>query len=130
MSFIRGWQALPANTAARIIYSALFLFTAFSFIIGEISEKTGLIENNKILILIGSTWLAFLLYAILLLLMIDIVRGLNFFFHFLPAKEILKADNIPLKLMAGVISIASLIVIAGIITASSPVVKTVDIKIR
>lgn len=127
--FARGWQALPANTAARITYSTLFLFAAFSFVVGEISEKTGLLPDNKILIIIGSTWLAFLLYAILFLLLIDIVRGLNFFFHFLPPHEILIADNIPLKLMIGVISIASLIVIAGIITASSPVVRTVDIKI-
>lgn len=127
--FVRGWQALPANTAARITYSALFFFAAFSFIAGEISEKTGLLPDNKILIIIGSTWLAFILYAILFLLLIDIVRGLNFFIHFLPANEILRADNIPLKLMAGVISTSSLIVIAGIITASSPVVRTVDIKI-
>jgi hypothetical protein len=127
--FARGWQALPANTAARIIYTTLFLFTALSFIFGEISEKTGFIEDNKALILIGSTWLAFLLYAILLLLLIDIVRGLNFFFHFLPPNEVLRAENIPLKLMIGVITAVSMIVIAGVITASSPVVRTVDIKI-
>jgi hypothetical protein len=127
--FARGWQALPANTAARIIYTVLFLFTALSFIFGEISEKTGFIEDNKALILIGSTWLAFLLYAILFLLLIDIVRGLNFFFHFLPPNEVLRAENIPLKLMIGVITAVSMIVIAGVITASSPVVRTVDIKI-
>jgi predicted MPP superfamily phosphohydrolase len=127
--FARGWQALPANTATRLIYTTLFLFTALSFIFGEISEKTGLFEDNKIIILIGSTWLAFLLYAILALLMIDIVRGLNFFFQFLPSNEVLKAGNVPLKLMIGVVTAVSMIVIAGIITASSPVIKTVDIKI-
>jgi hypothetical protein len=128
--FARGWQALPANIAARTAYSAIFLFTALSFVIGEISEKTGLMENNKILILIGSTWLAFLLYAILILLIIDIVRGLNFFFNFLPADEVLKAYNIPFKLMAGVITFITFILIAGVITASNPVVRTVDIKIN
>ncbi len=127
--FIRGWQALPANTAARIVYSALFLFAAFSFIIGEISEKTGLFENNKILIITGSTWLAFLLYALLFIIVIDLVRVLNFFLHFLPAEEILKSNNIPLKLMIGVISLTSLILAAGIIAAASPVVRTVNIKI-
>ena len=127
--FARGWQALPVNTAVRVIYSVLFFFLSFSFIAGEVSEKTGLIGNNKILILIGSTWLAFLLYAILLLLLIDIVRGLNFFIHFLPSNEMLKADNVPLKLMIGVLSVTSLIVIAGIITASRPVIKTIDLKI-
>lgn len=127
--FIRGWQALPANTAARIVYSVLFISLACSFIIGEASERSGLLENNKVLILIGSTWLAFLLYALLSILLIDLVRGLNFFFHFLPADDILKAGNIPLKLMIGVVAFISMIVIAGVITASSPVIRTVDIKI-
>lgn len=127
--FIRGWQALPSNNYARIIYSVLFLFMAFSFIMGEIFEKTGIIESNKILIFIGSIWLGFLLYALLSLMMIDIVRGLNFFFHFLPPREILISGNIPLKLMAGVISAILLILAAGIITASNPETKTVDIKI-
>ncbi len=127
--FIRGWQALPVNTTARIIYSSLFLFTAFSFILGEFFERSGLIENNKILILTGSTWLAFLLYAIMFLMMIDIVRGLNFFFHFLPAKEEMISNYIPLKLMIGVILTTSLILIAGVITAANPTIRTVDIKI-
>ncbi len=127
--FVRGWQALPANTVARVIYSVLFIFAAFSFIFGEISEKIGLIEDNKALILIGSTWLAFLLYSLLFILLIDMIRGLNFFIKFLPSNEVLKADNIPFKLMIGVVIAVSMIVIAGIITASSPVVRTVDIKI-
>jgi len=128
--FIRGWQALPVNSAVRITYSTIFLFLACSFIVGEISEKSGLFENNKTLILVGSTWLAFLLYALLLLLIIDSVRGLNFFFHFLPSAEKLNACNIPLKLMAGVVTITTLVVTAGIITAASPVIRTVDIKIN
>jgi len=127
--FIRGWRALPDNNSARIIYSVLFLSLACSFIVGEIFEKKGIIEDNKILILIGSTWLAFLLYAILILVMIDIARGLNFFFNFLPSEEMLNAQKIPLKLMGGVISVISVILIAGIITAASPVINTIDIKI-
>lgn len=127
--FIRGWQALPVNTAVRIIYSVLFFFAAVSFILGEVFEKSGLVENNKILVQIGSTWLAFLLYSLLLILMIDIIRAINFFFHFLPATEILIADNIPFKLMCGAVSAVIIILIAGIITASSPVINTVDIKI-
>ncbi len=127
--FIRGWQALPDNYTVKIIYSALFLFAAFSFIMGEVFERNGIIENNKILILTGSTWLAFLLYAILILFVIDIVRVLNVFFHFLPSPEVLKSENIPLKIMAGAVCVVSLILAAGIVTASSPMIKTVDIKI-
>lgn len=128
--FIRGWQALPKNTNIRLIYSALYLFIALSFIMGEISEKTGLMQNNRFLILTGSTWLAFILYLFLMILVIDMVRGLDYFLKFLPAKDLMAAEGIPLKLMIGVMSLASLIVITGIIEASRPVIKTLDIQIN
>jgi len=128
--FIRGWQALPANTGVRAMYSLVFTFAAFSFIIGQFSRRSGLIEEDKILALIGSIWLAFLLYVILIILVIDIVRALNFFFHFLPAKEVLLKANIPLKLFIGTAVVSFSIVLVGIIIASNPVVKKIDIQIN
>jgi len=128
--FIRGCQALPKEGFIRIIYSVIFGFIAFSFIIGEIFEKTHLLPGNRFLILTGSIWLAFLLYIFLMILVIDIVRALDFFFNFLPAKEIIIAKGIPLKIMSGVICAATTIVMAGLYTASSPMIKTIDLKIN
>jgi predicted MPP superfamily phosphohydrolase len=128
--FIRGWQALPKEGYARVIYSLIFGFMAFSFIAGEISEKSHLLPDNRFLILAGSLWLAFLLYSFLMVVMIDIVRGLDFFFKFLPSKDIMLAEGIPLKLLTGVISLSLLIVTAGVYTASDTVVKTIDLKIN
>jgi predicted MPP superfamily phosphohydrolase len=127
--FIRGWQALPANIGVRAVYSILFSLAAFSFIAGEFFRRKGFVENDKIIILIGSIWLAFILYAILIIIVIDLVRGLNYFFHFLPAKEVLLKANVPLMFFIGTVFVSFSIVVIGIIIAASPVVKKVDIKI-
>ncbi len=127
--FIRGWQALPASSIIRSIYSTLFFIFASSFIIGEISERNGIFEHNQMLIITGSTWLAFLFYALLFIILIDTVKEVNYLLNFLPQDETLKTANIPLKLMIGVISITSVIIIAGFITACCPVIKIIDIQI-
>ena len=127
--FIRGWQALPQGAMIKWIYSFLILFPASAFILGEFSEKSGLMEDNRFLIIVGSVWLAFLLYAVLLTFAIDIVRIFNYFLGFLPDKEWMIKNNVPLKLMAAVTVITSIIVFTGSVIASSPVVRTIDIEI-
>ncbi len=126
--FIRGWQALPQGALIKGIYSFLILLPASAFILGEFSEKTGLMEDNRFLIIVGSVWLAFLLYAVLLTFAIDIVRIFNYFIGFLPDKEWMIKNNIPLKLMGAVTVITSIIVFTGLVTASSPIVKTIHIE--
>jgi len=127
--FIRGWQALHINNLVKSIYSILFTLAAFLFIIVQISRRSGLLENNKILTLTGSIWLAFILYVLLIVILIDLIRGLNFFFHFLPAKEILLKAHVPLMLFMGTLFASCSIVIIGIITASNPAVNKIEIKI-
>ncbi|MCL1834191.1 MAG: metallophosphoesterase [Leptospirales bacterium] len=127
--FIRGWQALPVNIWVRAGYSVLFIFAALSFITGQFFRRSGLFENETMIMFIGSIWLAFLLYALLIVITIDLVRGVNFFFHFLPAKEVLLNRNVPLFLFIGAVLVSSSIVVAGVITAANPVVNKIDIKI-
>jgi predicted MPP superfamily phosphohydrolase len=126
---IRGWQALHVNNWVRAVYSLLFTLAAFTFIIAEVFRRSRLLENDKILILIGSIWLALILYALLSVIILDLIRALNFFFHFLPAKEVLLKYHIPLVLFIAVIFISSSIVTIGVITAANPIVNKIDIKI-
>ena len=127
---IRGIQALPQITYLRILSSISIILPAAAFIFGEYSEKTGLLADNRILIIIGSIWLAFLLYTVLLTFAIDLVRGLNYFFNFLPDKTWMEEKNIPLKLMGFITSVTTVIVLTGYIIASSPVIRTLDIEIN
>lgn len=128
--FIRGWQAIPQTAVIRAVYSLLILFPAAAFIIGEVGEKTGLFQDNHLLILIGSMWLAFLLYAVLFTLAIDLVRVFNYFFNFLPDQEWMINKNIPLKLMGLVAILTSAIVLAGSAIAFSPAVKTIELTVN
>lgn len=128
--FIRGWQALPQGALIKGIYSFLILFPASAFILGEFSEKSGLMEDNRFLIIVGSVWLAFLLYAVLLTFAIDIIRIFNYFIGFLPDREWMLKNNIPLKLMGLVAAVTAVIVVTGSVIASSPVVKNIEIEIN
>ncbi|HPS56852.1 MAG TPA: metallophosphoesterase [Spirochaetota bacterium] len=127
--FIRGYHALPEGTALRRVYVALFLFLALSFILAEFSEKSGITCGNRFLVLTGSYWLAFLLYCILFIACIDIVRAADFFFHFLPAAEQLKAAHVSRKLMAIAAGLSLIITAAGSYAAAHPRIKTISLYI-
>lgn len=127
--FTRGYASLPDITAVKRTYTALFIFLALSFIIAEIGEKSGITCGNRFLTMTGSLWLAFLLYALIFIAVIDLVRAANHFMHFLPPAETMKAEMVPLKLMALVTAASLLVVTAGAAIASRPVTKVADIFI-
>ncbi len=127
--FIRGYRSLPENTLLRRVYTAVFLFLALSFILAEFTEKSGITCGNRPLILIGAYWLSFLLYCILFIACIDIVRMADFFFHFMPAAEKLRAAYMPQKLMALVAGLSLLITAAGSYIAARPQTKIINLYI-
>ncbi len=127
--YIRGYNALPDMPAARRTYAVIFLFLSLSFILGEVTEKSGITCGNRFLILTGSLWLAFLLYAILFTAAIDLVRLADHFMHFLPPVQVLKDSMVPLKLMALVTAASLLVVAAGYVNASKPKIRVIDLYI-
>lgn len=127
--FIHGYRALPENTALRRVYIALFLFLALSFILAEVTEKSGITCGNRLLVLTGSYWLAFLLYCIMFTACIDMVRLADLVFHFLPDAERLKAAHVPQKLMALVACLSLVITAAGSYIAVRPRTKTINLYI-
>jgi hypothetical protein len=80
--FIRGWHAIPQGSRFRISYLALFLFLAFSFIIGRVLEKIWLSVASDIFVWIGSFWLAMMFYFFLIVVVIDLARLVNYWFPF------------------------------------------------
>jgi len=127
--FIRGYRALPEINAVRRAYSALFLFFALSFIIGEVTEKTGITCGNRLLVLTGSLWLAFLLYAIIFTFLVDMVRLADLVYPFLPSARWMAERMVPLKVMTVVAFTSFLVVTAGALSASRPVVRIIDLYI-
>ena len=71
--FIKGYGAIQAFQKNRILYFAIFLIFALSFIAGKILESRHSTVFSDVLNIIGGFWLAFLLYGFLFLFLSDII---------------------------------------------------------
>ena len=123
--YTRGLQAFSISPAWRKTYIITFWLIVASFVIGEILEHTHSSLIGEWIYRIGAFWLAFMLYFTLAILLIDFVRLLNYFFHFLP--EI--TQNFRFRLGIITIAVVSLIVIAGHINALNTRVKEISLNI-
>jgi predicted MPP superfamily phosphohydrolase len=128
--FIRGWQSLPAGSMLRSIYLPLFIFVAISFIAGRILENFWLSKLSNVLVWIGSFWLAAMIYFLLIIIVLDIVRLINFIIPIFP--EFIRANYSGAKQITALISFAAaaIIVIAGYINALNPKVSDLSLDIN
>ncbi len=127
--FIREWEAGGFQQIWRTVYVAAFLILSLSFIAGRILERFSLSWLSSTLVLLGSFWLAAMVYFLLFAFAIDILRLMNFIVPFFP--EFLRADHERTKEVTSYVVVAAvtLIVLAGYINARSPVVKTLELSI-
>ncbi len=123
--YTRGLQAFSISPAWRKTYIITFWLIVASFVIGEILEHTYSSLIGEWIYRIGAFWLAFMLYFTLAILLIDFVRLLNYFFHFLP--EI--TQNFRFRLGIMTIAVVSLIVLAGHINALNTRIKEISLNI-
>ncbi|MEI6677335.1 MAG: metallophosphoesterase [Mariniphaga sp.] len=123
--YSRGLQAFSISPVWRKSYIISFWLIVSCFIIGEVLEHTHSSVISEWIYRAGAFWLAFMLYFSLTILLFDIIRLLNYFFHFLP--EITQA----LRFKIGIITVAfvSLVVLAGTINAWSTRVKEIALTI-
>lgn len=121
--FLKGWQALPVG-GLRIYYSLGFFLAALSFIAGRILERKVLSWFSETLTWIGSFWLAWMLYAFLSFIIVDIIRLVNSFFNFVPYGQFH-----PMLIPGSVAVAAFLIVVAGHINARTPHIKSLKLNV-
>lgn len=124
--FARGLQAFSINPLIRKWYIVIFWIIAPTFIVGSIMERTATSALSEWVYRIGSFWLAYMLYLFLAVVLIDLVRTFNFFFHFLPPFTPL------MKLQTGIITftIVTLIVVGGHINALWTNVRVIPLTIH
>lgn len=124
---LRGWQALEGATYLRPVYLALFLFSALSYIFSKVVQRylpTIIYETIEI---IGSFWFAFMMYFFLAVLLLDILRLVNWGFKIIPVFN----NYLSVKLIVlGIVTvIVIIIVIGGHINARMIKVNTLDVEI-
>ncbi|MEI6683648.1 MAG: metallophosphoesterase [Bacteroidota bacterium] len=127
--FIKGLQAIPSGSGWRPWYIAGFWLIASTFILARILERVWPCGFTGVITWIGSFWLAFMLYFILIALAVDLGRLIN---HFIPVfPQFFYIDYQKTKLTALFISMAlvTLVVIAGFINARNPRITRLDLHV-
>lgn len=127
--FIRGWQVISAYPILRSIYAVLFIIIAYAYILAKLLYKFLSPLAYDILLGVGAIWFAFFAYLVLSLLLIDIIRLLNGWLHFLPA-FIFNNYELTKKITAiVVITLVGLIVFLGNLNKRNIEIKTIEINI-
>lgn len=124
--FVRGLQAFSLNQPMKKWYIAIFWTVAAMFIVGSIMERTATSIFAEWIYRIGAFWMAYMLYLFMALVLIDLVRILNYFFHFLPSFSPL------MKFQLGLIvfSMATLVVVGGHVNALWTNLKVIPLTIH
>ncbi len=128
--FIRGLQAFIPGSPGRLWFTIGFWSMASTFILARILERTCPCMFTGIITWIGSFWLAFMLYFFLIVLILDISRIANHFFHCYP--RIFFSDYARTKMLVFLASVilVSILVAAGYINARTPRIKVLNLHIR
>jgi predicted MPP superfamily phosphohydrolase len=127
--FRRGNQALEYAAALRPWYYVLFSVVFLSFIVGRVLMKVAPGAFASAMIWIGSFWLSCMLFFFLAIVLFDLLRLFNHWFHFFPG--FITGAYARSKLIAAGITvfIVFIVIVAGTINAYHPVVRKVNIDI-
>ena len=83
--FSRGLQALPIDRFYRSVYKIVILILIFAYPAGRFLERILNKAFSDFITQIGAYYLAVMVLAFFLILVIDLIRLGNHFFNFLPA---------------------------------------------
>lgn len=125
---LRAWQALGSFTPFlnQKVYWLVFGVIALAYLAGRLRFLPGVL--SRWLTVIGAYWLAVMVYAILALVVIDLVRLLNRWLHFLP--DFVHAPGFSLALGLTVCLLVIGVVAYGAWNARNPRVQHYDITLN
>jgi hypothetical protein len=126
--FIRGWQALASYSYLRPYYIVVFVIVAYGYVFSKLLYKILPPLVYDIWLGVGAIWFAFLVYFILTLLLIDIVRLFDSWFHFLPASIHNNYEQTKKITALVVIAVVGLIVFLGNLNKRDITVKTLELQ--
>jgi uncharacterized protein len=126
--FIRGWQALASYSHLRPYYIAVFILVAYGYVFSKLLYKFLPPIIYDIWLGAGAIWFAFLVYFILTLLLIDIVRLFDSWFHFLPSFIQNNYEQTKKITALIVIVVVGLIVFLGNLNKRDITVKTLELQ--
>jgi predicted MPP superfamily phosphohydrolase len=126
----RGWQALAGAQTARWIFLGVAIFLVLSYPLSRLATRILPQFLSTLLSEAGGIFIAALIYAFFLLLIIDLLRLINALFRIFPefiAGNPQKAAFVSFWAVLGVIA---LILIGGILAAVHPRIRRLDLAIE
>jgi len=124
----RGLSVIPDSYKSLFLVSGIFFVV--SFIAGRFLERVWISFFSDALIYIGAFWIAFMVYFFLALVIIDLLRLINFVIPFYPSfitENIEKAKKVAALIVMILVTIT---VVGGYINTKMIVTKTYSIKIN
>lgn len=127
--YIHGLQAIPADAPWRRWYLPLFLFVSLAFIAGRFLERAWLSAVSVGFVWVGAFWLAAMAYFFFAVLLLDLLRLVNWAVPFFP--QSVTADYSRAKFITGVsvVSVVGLVVMGGALNALFPDLRSLDITL-
>ena len=128
--FIRGWQALPAMRSVRVIYTTLFAFLTFGYILAFMLRKSLPEWFTGFTSITGPTWMIAILYLFMAVLLIDLLRLANHWLHFFPSWVTASYAKTKLITFLSVIGVISFLFLWGYYKFSHPVVNKLEVRVH
>ena len=127
--FLRGWQVISTYPILKPIYAILFVIVAYGYVLAKVLYKFLHPIAYDILLGAGAIWFAFLAYFLLSLLLIDILRLFNGWFHFFPSVITNNYESTKRITATIVIVLVGLIVFLGNLNKRNIEIRTLEISI-
>jgi hypothetical protein len=127
--FLRGWQAIPPDSALRTPYAVVFWTMALSFIAGRFLERVALSTLSDIIVWVGSFWLAAFAYFTLIALLIDLLRLFNYIVPFFPSFITRNYARAKEMTALGAVLLVTCTIAIGYFNARTPRLRTLKLHI-
>lgn len=128
--YIRGLQAIPHPSSFRTWFTVGFWFLALSYFAARLVERISVSWFSDALVWIGSFWLGAMSLFVIILLVIDSIRLVNFLIPFFPEFVTRDLQRTKQLLALFIVGLVVLVVIGARLNAMFPVIKTLDLTIH
>jgi len=125
--FNHGLRVFPPGHTLRLAYYILFYVFAFSFVIGRFLERIWPSTLTYSISMLGSIWLAAMIYFFLACLVIDILSLIPFPVNL---HTFIYSARGKFYLLIGTLSFVTLLISFGFINARNPRIKTLSLDIQ
>lgn len=128
----RGWQALPDKKYIKIPYAAVYIIELIIYFIGFFSSGTGLLSFEALhcFAWVGTTWMIFIIYMSVLLLIYDLFKFIDGRKKIFPASLDLKAKKTRLVYFCSILTLVVGVMMYGNYKFYHPVVTEIDLTIE